>query len=561
MFRTNTQTASVLIVAITMAASAIAAPAIGHKKGNPMSAEETTFVELRKKAAHRKRRIILNNDGGDGLAKKVAGDSSGLDHFLKQRTTALVGSQVDTIFYCTGWAFGSMLHRTKVAENILLRPGAGYQDGVLRDLLDQGTDSLQVMVEFCRKNKLEVFWSMRMNDTHDAKNPLLRATMKAEHPEYLIGGGKKPKYGQWTAVDFGNADVRELVYRYIEEVCTNYDVDGVEMDFFRHPVLFKSHAFGGVASDEERALLADLIRRIREMTDAIGRKRGKPILLATRVPDSVEFCRTIGIDLEGWLRDGLVDMLITGAYFRLNPWEYSVELGHRYGVPVSPSLDNPVGVVDPKIPEREFSLNDKLRWVSATKECPVDAKRRSMASWRGRAARAFDAGADGIYLFNMFTPTHHMLWQIGDREYLKTASKLYVLHWRGTRQPPSNYMTKGNMLYHELPLNPMFPLEIREKTLTVNFPIGDDLSGAQPAAIAEFWVQPATCHESVSVTCNGKPLTGGTSTGERLRFALPSASAKQGKNVFTLSRAPGPEAGKVFLRDIALEITYPAAKK
>jgi len=217
--------------------------------------------------------------------------------------------------------------------------------------------------------------------------------------------------------------------------------------------------------------------------------------------------------------------------------------------------------VDPKIPEREFSLNDKLRWVSATKECPVDAKRRSMASWRGRAARAFDAGADGIYLFNMFTPTHHMLWQIGDREYLKTASKLYVLHWRGTRQPPSNYMTKGNMLYHELPLNPMFPLEIREKTLTVNFPIGDDLSGAQPAAIAEFWVQPATCHESVSVTCNGKPLTGGTSTGERLRFALPSASAKQGKNVFTLSRAPGPEAGKVFLRDIALEITYPAAKK
>ena len=554
----RTKIQAVAILAMTLG---VAAPAAENQKGEPMSTEDAKFVELRRKAAHRKRRIILNNDGGDGLAKKAGGDTSALDVFLKQRTAALVGSQVDTIFYCTGWAFGTMLHRTKVAENMLLREGAGYQDGVLRDLLDQGTDSLQVMVEFCRKNKIEVFWSMRMNDTHDAKNPLLRAKMKAEHPEYLIGGGKKLKYGQWTSVDFGNANVRELVYRYIEEVCTNYDVDGVEMDFFRHPVLFKSHASGGVASDEERALLTDLIGRIRKMTDAIGKKRGKPILLATRVPDSVEFCRNIGIDLEGWLRDGLVDMLITGAYFRLNPWEYSVELGHRYGVPVYPSLDNPVGVVDPNTPKREFSLEERLPWVSATKKCPIDAKRKSMASWRGRAARAFDAGADGIYLFNMFKPTHHLLWQIGDREYLKTASKLYFLHWRGTRQPPANYMTNGNMLYHELPLNPMFPLEISGKPLAVNFPVGDDLRNGTPTAVADLWIQPATCHESISVTCNGQPLTDGTSTGERLRFSLPPAAAKQGKNVFALSRTPGPEAGKAFLRDIALEITYPAIKK
>lgn len=138
MLRTNARAVAVLVVAITIAASAIAAPAVGHKKGDPMSAEETKFVELRQKAAHRKRRIILNNDGGDGLAKRAAGDTSASDDFLKQRTTALVGPQVDTIFYCTGWAFGSMLHRTKVAENIVLRAGEEYQDRVLRDLLDQG---------------------------------------------------------------------------------------------------------------------------------------------------------------------------------------------------------------------------------------------------------------------------------------------------------------------------------------------------------------------------------------------------------------------------------------
>ena len=62
-------------------------------------------------------------------------------------------------------------------------------------------------------------------------------------------------------------------------------------------------------------------------------------MLSIRVPDSVEYCRAIGIDIEEWLEAGYADILFTTSYLHMNEWDYSAELGHRYGIPVYPSLD------------------------------------------------------------------------------------------------------------------------------------------------------------------------------------------------------------------------------
>ena len=88
------------------------------------------------------------------------------------------------------------------------------------------------------------------------------------------------------------------------------------------------------------------------------------------MPDSVEYCRFIGLDLERWLRDGLIDLLMVSGYFQMNDWEYSVQLGHRYGVKVYPSLDGP-----------------------RVKDDAVRAFRASLASYRGRALNVWSAGA------------------------------------------------------------------------------------------------------------------------------------------------------------------------
>ena len=39
-------------------------------------------------------------------------------------------------------------------------------------------------------------------------------------------------------------EVREKVFRIFRDVCMRYDVDGIEMDFFRHPLYFREMMLG-----------------------------------------------------------------------------------------------------------------------------------------------------------------------------------------------------------------------------------------------------------------------------------------------------------------------------
>ena len=195
---------------------------------------------LRQKAAARPRRIILNNDGGE---PSVQMKSPSAKELLDLRTSALAGTQVDSIFYCTrSSGFGLFTHFTKVGQVFTSLEGR-YAVNQMPALLKAGIDPLRVMVDFAKEHGMELFWSMRMNDTHDGSGAeygpiILRTnTLKLTHPEYLLGTARKrPKHGAWTAVDYGRPEIRELAFRYFEEVCRNYDVDGVELDFFRHPV-------------------------------------------------------------------------------------------------------------------------------------------------------------------------------------------------------------------------------------------------------------------------------------------------------------------------------------
>jgi hypothetical protein len=536
-------------------------PAVSSSQREAVSpgGESAHLGDLRKKAVQRKRRIIFNNDGDDAITPRK-GDSSILDQFLSQRAAPLVGSPVGTISYCSIRCFGSVLHRTEVAENLSTHLGGHYPDSLLSHLLAQGTDPLEAMVQFGHRNNMEVFCSMRMNDTHDATNPALRPVLKSEHPEYLFGPpGKRPPYGQWSAVDYGQAEVRERAVRYIKEVCTNYDIDGVELDFFRHPVLFKIHAHNGKVGDAEREMLTDMVRKIRAVAYSAGERRGRPILIAIRVPDSVGFCRGIGIDLARWLREGLTDLLVTGGYFRLNPFEHSVALGHQYGIPVYPSLDAPVALLDPAVPEREISLTENFPRLTASEARPMDLRRSSPESWRGRAAVALKARADGIYLFNVFSPSRSMLKEIGDPVSLAGTNKLYFVNWRGTRQPPTAFLSGGGSFYHERPLNPHFPLEIGTAPLTVSIPIGDESppsKGArQPNVTAELWIQPASMIGAVEVRYNGQTLRRGQTVGDRINFAIEPGLTKSGTNVFVLQKSSGASA-KAFLKDIVLHVTH-----
>lgn len=390
---------------------------------NATGTETAEMKAAREAAAHRARRIILNNDGNDARGIRE-GEPKTPESFLARRTTALAGSQVDAIFYCTG-VFNFYTHKSDETE--LRGHSDEHQVDWAWELTEQGTDSLTLITEFGHRHGMEVFWSIRMNDTHDSADGALLCQWKQEHPDYLMGkqGQKFPHGGgRWSAVDYGLPEVRDKVFRILRDVATRYDVDGLELDFYRHPIYFKPQMTGDPVTQEQCDLMTGLLRQLRAMTVEVAAARGRPVLIAVRVPDSLGYAKAIGIDIERWLKEDLVDIVTGGGYFHFEPWENLAALGKKYDVPVYACL-------------------------SASRIRPSKEGEDDTPLWHGEAARAWKAGVNGIYIFNRFNPQDPLFRVLGSPETL-TPPQEPVPEIPGDKRAMDRWL-KGGSRYLLLP--------------------------------------------------------------------------------------------------------------
>ena len=112
--------------------------------------------EQRRAARWRKRRIIYNNDGNDvreawtGVENRHDGEeklfrrtgAELIEDFLNVRSAPLVGTQVDSIWYCSCMAGVMFSHQTKL--------GGFYGKGVPQELVEKyGRDNLSIQTYFC----------------------------------------------------------------------------------------------------------------------------------------------------------------------------------------------------------------------------------------------------------------------------------------------------------------------------------------------------------------------------------------------------------------------------
>ncbi len=517
-----------------------------------------SIKEMRRKAAHKQRRIIQNNDGCDVTFKCRKPTPEGL---LSVWTAGLEGSQVDAIFYCSHWGVGTVLHRSKVATPMIAR-GGHFENNKLKDLIDQGTDPLEIVGNFCHANNMELFCSFRMNDIHSGDfkeygEPYyagVHAPWKYEHPEYLLGteemgrrGERMPHFGQsraWGAVNYGIPEVRDYMFRIIEEVCQDYDVDGIEMDFFRHPLFFRSHVWEGKAGQKDRDIMTGFIRRVRKMMDEVSIEKGKVLLLSIRTPDSVGYCRDIGLSIERWMQEGLVDMFVPSGYFQLEPWESSVALGHKYNVTVYPCLTDARGIY-----EGEYCLLD----------------RNSANSFRARALRAWNSDADGIYLFNVvyfFKPQHQIYRELGDPNVLARGDKYCYVSVLRT-DIVDGYLTDGEKDYLKVPaLHPQRPLQLsRTETKTVCLIVDDDVMWGKAQGISakiklRLKVDRPTTGKEFSVKLNGVRLDKWDFDSKGfLEYPVEPKLVKEGINEFAFLAQTSSE-GDLKVRDLQLWISY-----
>ena len=491
--------------------------------------------EQRKQATRRQRRIIFNNDAGDaGIAEGLSHSKNALDVASRQalldlRTSALADSQVDSIFYNRVSLF------------------CDYVPPILK----YGIEPLNVMTDFCRQKKMEIFCSFRMNDTHDASDCHPLSQFKREHPEYLLDTqDNNPPYGGWSGVDYGHPAIRQRAFEEIRQICQRYDIDGIELDFLRAPPFFKKHALGQILGQEHRDAMTDLLRRIRAMTEAIGERRSRPLLVAVRVSESLAFDQAIGLDVPAWLSQDLIDLLVAGGDIFLEPWAHMVQLGHQYDVPVYACLSNSwaegLGAVVGAV-ERAGNKRHEAK------------KRNSIDSYRARAANAWQAGVDGIYLFNCFDP-HLLLWrELGDPKTLADLDKVYYTSPLGYFQPIG--LKDGERLQQLPTLSPGKPEELRPgQTLQIPLEVGEDAKGLSTGEIrTQVLLQLKAGNVSdvraINVAFNGQRLNMGVWSEGQLEIEVPNELVNQGANRVEITLAAGASA-PISVQDLMLSIRY-----
>jgi hypothetical protein len=435
--------------------------------------EALALDAARRQAAHRRRRVIYNNDGDDIWTK----GADTVEKFLAVRHTPLLKTHVDSIYYSTTQSFNLFTHETQVAEVFRSKEGS-FADNNLTKFLDQKTDGLRMSSEFARKHGMESIWTLRMNDIHDAWTPPFRPKWKRDDPTRIMSTVEKSNQFKdrrrlWSLVNFEHPAVEPRLLEIIEEVFVNYPVDGVELDFMRAPFYFRTSYEGRPATEAQVAILSRLVRNIRKLVLRESARQGKPFLLAVRVPATPKSCRQIGIDINAWLQEKLIDVMsLGGGYITFDlPIKEMVSLAKKHDVPVYPCLS-------------QSGLMQRPPRGKSTKQ-PVEA-------WFGAAARLWQDGADGIYAFNLFPGpgddadrlyASKVLGTIGSQKTLARAPLLYAISDAGSWMP-AHYWAKDVAEFSQA-----LPLSLQANTFERRYlNVPEDFSGAGFNVTAELRV-------------------------------------------------------------------------
>jgi len=291
--------------------------------------------------------------------------------------------------------------------------------------IHSGGDPVKETLDACRRCGKDFFVSYRMNDHHyvtDVTWPTHNFFWR-EHPEYWLGDTDTSPYqrgnDQVRLFDYMIPQVRDYYYAILEELCTRYDVDGVELDFQRFPRFFHNDRI-----DEGAQVMTAFVGRIRNMIDAVGRRRGKSLRLCVRVPETLAKCKAAGLDVVAWDARGLVDMIDVSSFYI-----HTMELG----------------IEEFQAKTHRAKIYGEMNYVTyqTSKAGKLVRRYTTIPAYRASALNLFDRGADGLSLFNYdYVPSKLRLAmapgleRITDIAFLQTTSKDYVVS-RGFGSLPS----------------------------------------------------------------------------------------------------------------------------
>jgi len=433
------------------------------------------------------KRIVLNDDGWI-MSQIMTPVTTAV---LKER---IVDTYVDSGLDTLSWCMGDTGRQRYETLDILAQPNylpQGRENDLaaqnLRRLIDSDGGPVTIFTKFCHEIGLKFLPSVRMNSHYDRSVADDVGSIRQDHPEYLLGQADEefvPNTTQWgirTGLDYARPEVRSHVAALVIDLFERFDTDGVELDFMRHPAFIRvEEAYGS------RHLITDMLRRIRARMDEVSASGGRDLEILVRVPPTLADSARIGLDVETWIREGIVDTVAAGGGF--------IPLH----APVEEFVDTAEGT-DCQI----LGAIESLR--PATEEESVQAI----------ASRLYEGGASGLYLFNFWHKSadwkRRVLNVLTDTDQLSRTTKRYEMEYMERLAPNDlhSYAFRYAVPAVQLPVGLGFNLTGRGTVLSLT--IGDDIErAAADGEIAwctlELGFSDISAEDEIEVLVNGVPL-------------------------------------------------------
>ena len=510
------------------------------------------------------RRIISNDDGWIISNMKQAVTPETIKELM---VDTYEGSPIDAVSWCVG--NGEVYQfETKVGE----RFGEGEDFEVceqdphywakknLQDLTDTCGGPMTEITRQSDDAGIDLFPSMRMNSHYDIPfDSPNYGNFRRQHRDWLIGRPDEYipaptiEHAISRGVDYKYPGVRNHLLAVIFELIERFGVAGVELDYFRHPAFFRVEE-----AYSTRYLMTDFIQRIRTRLDEVGAERGRQLDLLVRVPPTIYGSTRIGLDVERWIKEGLVDIVAAGGGFI--PFEQPigefVQAAEGTGCQILGSLE-------------------ALRWA-------LDEE-----VLRALAARFWDAGVDGFYLFNYFnTPNEwkrRVLGEMVDRERLPRLNKRYELDHSDRIESKESHLGAFRYSVPHVQLPVFLEETLPQGGAVLRMDIADDAGAASSVQLGLGFHHLADDDE-LDVRINGEALVWGSQStsnagwsyhlydavvyhttmtvetveGTLIEFDIPISTLKKGINELTVRLIKGRSAlpKPVVLNEVRLSINY-----
>ena len=398
----------------------------------------------------------------------------------------------------------------------------------MQSLMDKGLNPLKVLIDRAHDKGMDFIASLRLGSY---------GRMAEAHSTRTGGRG------------FVHQEVRDHVFDVLKELATEYDTEGVELDFAAPPA-GSPYCLRDEDVPEYTPVMTEWVRKVSSMVRDRSGEMGR---VGARVYPTEAINLSKGLDVRTWLGEGLLDYVTPMVYAHMAidsnmPIEWLVELAHAGDAAVYPML--------------EPYHNEESSWkLFHTREWATPAMVRAAA------ANYWDMGADGMYTFFLKWPLddagRRILTEIGDPDLVKEGDKHYLVGRKSTYSEAVGY---------ETPL----PLEISSSDTGtrhgIPFYVADDIE-ANTDRIRQVTlkvnIKDLVSADEITVLLNGESLANETCrrdygsevnaySGQWLEFDLVGVRPRKGQNLLEIALDKRPEGlvSPLVVEDVEIIVEY-----